>query len=61
MDNCCINHCEFLDENDNPGCRFYGLYLSIKDSKILRCDECVNDEKMWAIEQTIKEVGNGFI
>lgn len=65
MDNKCINHCEFLKDNSllarPPACIFYGVYLEVKDEIILRDIQCIDDEKKWAIEQTIKEVGNGFI
>lgn len=65
MNTKCVKNCEFLI-NDQvsskpPACIFYGLYLDINNDIIYRCKECIDDEKKWAIEQTIKEVGNGFI
>lgn len=65
MDRKCVNYCEFLKDNSllgqPPACIFYGVYLKVEDEIILRDVQCIDDEKKWAIEQTIKEVGNGFI
>ena len=60
----CVTSCDFqkfvnMNSND-PWCSYYGQLLHIdyidKKVSILRCNECVQDEKEWAVEYTIKKL-----
>jgi hypothetical protein len=47
-------------DTDEPWCSYYGKLLHIdyidKKVSILRCTECVEDEKDWAVEHTLKQL-----
>ena len=60
----CITSCDFQKfvnmDTDEPWCSYYGKLLHIdyidKKVSILRCTECVEDEKDWAVEHTLRQL-----